>query len=121
MGGNHIEVESTNPIEKSGILSKPRGIFALIVQDLSDRRGCFCHRRELLSVNLISYLQRCIFKYVTVNILYNKIKHLMKVLRQPARAKAREKPAYPPGLKSQRLLPASSLAHKQTAHSVAAL
>src|SRR5260370_32743087 len=101
MSLDHFKIESSNPIEEGLIGSKPRRVFSLMIQDLPDSRGCFCHIREFLSLNLVYYLQRCIFKYVTLNILYNKRKLLMKVLRQLARARAREKPAYPHGLKTR--------------------
>jgi len=99
MCGSDIEIEGSHPIEEGGIGSKPRRVFGLMIQDLPDGRGCFCHIREFLSRNLIYYLQRCLFKYVTLNILYKKRKLLMKLLRQLARAKAYEKPAYLHGLK----------------------
>src|SRR5260370_39988682 len=101
MCGNDIEIEGSHPIEEGGIGSKPRRVFGLMIQDLSDGRGCFCHIREFLSLNLIYYLQLCIFKYVTLTILSNKRKILMKALRQLARSRAREKPAYPHGLKTR--------------------
>jgi len=106
------KVESAYPIEKSLIGSKPRGIFDLIavlplgVQDLSDRRGCFCHSRELLSVNLIYYMTTLHIQVGNIKYLYNKLKLFVKGLK--ALAKATEKPAYPPGLKSQRLAAGSS-------------
>src|SRR5260370_42202070 len=50
---DHIEVESRNLIEESLIGSKPRAVFGLVVQDLSDGCGCFCHIRELLSIHII--------------------------------------------------------------------
>src|SRR6266436_6625547 len=50
MSLDHFKVESSNPIEESGIFSKPRGMLRSVVQDLFDRRGCFCHRPLLLSL-----------------------------------------------------------------------
>jgi hypothetical protein len=63
---DHIEVEAGNPIEKRLIGSKIDCLFRLVVQDLPDRCGCFCHVSNLLSINLLYYLERSIFKSVTL-------------------------------------------------------
>src|SRR5260370_42383241 len=50
MCGDHIKIEGRNLVEENLIGSKPRTLISLVVQDLSDRRGCFCHRSLLLSL-----------------------------------------------------------------------
>ncbi len=38
-----LEIEGGHSIKEGLIGSKPRAVFGLIVQDLSDGRSCFCH------------------------------------------------------------------------------
>ena len=40
------EVEGCDPIKEGLIGSKPRAVSGLVVQDLLDGRGCFCHTRS---------------------------------------------------------------------------
>src|SRR5437016_74021 len=53
MRSDDLKIESGYSIEKSLIGSKPRGMFGLMIQDLPDRRVCFCHIRYLLSINIL--------------------------------------------------------------------
>ena len=46
IGLNDLKIEGSNLIEESLIGSKPRSVIALVVQDLLDGRGCFCHVRS---------------------------------------------------------------------------
>ena len=39
-------VEGCDTIKEGLIGSKPRTVFGLVVQDLLDGRGCFCHTRS---------------------------------------------------------------------------
>src|SRR6266699_6119410 len=44
MSLDHLKIESCNPIEEGLVGSKPRSMLRLVVQNLSDGRGCFgCH------------------------------------------------------------------------------
>src|SRR5437763_10593145 len=44
---NDLKIEGHNLIEENLIGSKPRSVIRLVVQDLLDGRGGFCHTRPL--------------------------------------------------------------------------
>ena len=49
MSLDHLEVEGGHVIKEHLIGSKPRGMIGLVVYDLLDRGGGFCHAKFLIS------------------------------------------------------------------------